>query len=62
MKKQKASLSRLEMVLTNARRRLPPRVSKKDANDDLASRLIQQMKTEYKKGPLYELTGPDVVK
>ena len=57
MKKQKfhsyrfedSSLSSLEMVLTNARKALPPRESKKDASDELARQFIQRMKAEYKK-------------
>jgi len=37
------------MVLTNARRDLTPRVSKKDMNEELALKLIEKMKTDYKK-------------
>ncbi len=44
-----SSLSSLKMILTEARRALPPRIAKKDASDALALRLIQRMKTEYKK-------------
>ena len=43
------SLSPLKMVLTNARKDLPPRVSKKDMNEELALKLIEKMKTKYKK-------------
>ena len=43
-----SSLLSLEMVLTNARKALPPRVSKKDAGDELALRLIQKIRTDYK--------------
>jgi len=43
------SLSPLKMVLTNARRDLTPRVSKKDMNEELALKLIEKMKTDYKK-------------
>ena len=61
MKKQKicsyrsetSSLLSLRMVLTNARKTLPPRVAKKDASDELALRLIQKMKTEYKRQPSF---------
>ena len=57
MKKQTArsyrldtsSLLPLKMVLTNARKTLPPRVEKKDAGDELAQRLIYKMKMEYKR-------------
>lgn len=44
-----SSLSSLKMVLSNARRSLPPRIANKDASDELALRLIQNMKAEYKK-------------
>ena len=46
-----SSLSSLRVILTNARRALPPRLARKDASDELALRLIQRMKTEYKKQP-----------
>lgn len=44
-----SSLSSLKLVLTEARRALPPRLAKKDASDELALQFIQRMKTEYKK-------------
>jgi len=43
------SLLSLKIVLNNARLGLPPRVSKKDMNEELALKLIGKMKTEYKK-------------
>jgi hypothetical protein len=44
-----SSLSSLKMVLTNARRSLPPRIANQDASDGLALRLIENMKAQYKK-------------
>jgi len=35
------------MILTTARKDLPPQVSKKDVNEELALRLIEKMRTEY---------------
>jgi len=46
------SLFPLKLVLAHARRDLPPHVSKKDVNEELALKLIEKMKTEYKKPPL----------
>ena len=44
-------LSPLKVVLTDARKDLPPRVLKyqKDVNEDLALKLIEKMKKEYRK-------------
>jgi len=41
------TLSPLKMILTTARKDLPPQVSKKDVNEELALRLIEKMRTEY---------------
>ena len=46
------SLFSLKMVLTNARRDSPAHLSKKDVNEELALKLIEKLKTEYKK-PLF---------
>ena len=46
---QGGALLSLKLVLTNARKDLPPRVLKKDKNEELAQKLIEKMKTEYKK-------------
>ena len=45
------SLMPLRMILTNAGKDLPPRGlrSQKDVNEELALKLIEKMKTEYKK-------------
>ena len=45
------SLMPLRMVLTNAGKDLPPRVVKlkKDVDEELALKLIEKMKTAYKK-------------
>jgi hypothetical protein len=43
------SLLPLRIVLTGARKDLPPRVSKRDTNEELALKLIEKMRTEYKK-------------
>jgi hypothetical protein len=42
-------LSPLKLVLTNARKDLPPYVLQKDVNEELALKLIGKMKTEYRK-------------
>jgi len=55
MTKQKTHIYRFEtllplkMVLTKAGRDLPPRVVKKDVNEELALKLIEKMKKEYKR-------------
>jgi len=45
------SLMPLKVVLTNARNDLPPRAHTpgRDANEELASRLIEMMKLQFKK-------------
>jgi len=45
------SLLSLRMVLTNAGKDLPPRAlrSQKDENEELASKLIEKVKSKYKK-------------
>jgi hypothetical protein len=44
-----SSLFSLKMVLTNARRALPPRIAGNDASDELARGLTTRMKQGYKK-------------
>jgi hypothetical protein len=48
------SLSPLNLVLTKARRNLPPRVRHGDANEELASKLIEKMRLQVKKRRLNE--------
>jgi hypothetical protein len=48
------SLSPLNLVLTKARRNLPPGVRREDANEKLASKLIEGMKLQIKKHGLNE--------
>jgi hypothetical protein len=43
------SLLTLRIVLTDARRDVPPQVSKNDMNEELAAKLIRRMKRQYKK-------------
>lgn len=43
------ALLTLRIVLTDARRDVPPQVSKNDMNEELASKLIKRMKRQYKK-------------
>jgi hypothetical protein len=43
------SLVLLKTTLTSARKGLPPRVAKKDLNEELALKLIEELKTQYKK-------------
>lgn len=43
------SLSPLKLVLTNARKGMPPRISRKDANEELATSLIEKMKLQFTK-------------
>ena len=43
------SLSPLKMMLMDARRDLPPHVSKKDVNEELALRLSEKMRTGYRR-------------
>ncbi len=43
------SLLTLRIVLTDARRDVPPQVSKNDMNEVLAAKLIRRMKRQYRK-------------
>jgi hypothetical protein len=43
------SLLTLRIVLTDARRDVPPQVSRNDMNEELAAKLIKRMKRQYKK-------------
>ncbi|HLO31909.1 MAG TPA: hypothetical protein VK249_22360 [Anaerolineales bacterium] len=43
------SLLRLKLTLMNARKDSPPGVAKKDRNEELALKLIETLKTKYKK-------------
>ncbi|HET9913280.1 MAG TPA: hypothetical protein VFQ13_15395 [Anaerolineales bacterium] len=43
------SLLTLRIVLIDARRDVPPSVSKNDMNEELAAKLIRRMKSQYKK-------------
>lgn len=43
------SLLSLKIVLTKARKDLPPRVWNKEKDEELALELIEKMQTEYKK-------------
>ena len=43
------SLLTLRIVLTDARRDVPPSVSNNDMNEELAAKLIRRMKSQYKK-------------
>jgi hypothetical protein len=43
------SLLTLRLVLTDARRDVPPQVSKNDMSEELAAKLIRRMKSQYKK-------------
>jgi hypothetical protein len=43
------SLLTLRLVLTDARRDVPPQVSKNDMNEELAVKLIRRMQRQYKK-------------
>ena len=43
------SLLTLRIVLTDARKDVPPQVSKNDLNEELAAKLIRKMKKQYKK-------------
>ena len=43
------SLLTLRIVLTDARKDVPPQVSKNDMNEELAAKLIRKMKRQYKK-------------
>ena len=43
------SLLTLRIVLTDARRDVPPQVSRNDMNEELAAKLIEKMKRQYRK-------------
>lgn len=43
------SLLSLKLVLMDARKDLPPCVSNKDKNEELALKLIDKMKTDFRK-------------
>ena len=43
------SLSPLNLVLTTARKEVPPRMTRKDANEEMALKLIEKMKLQVKK-------------
>ena len=43
------SLLTLRIVLTDARRDVPPQVSRNDMSEELAAELIEKMKLQYKK-------------
>lgn len=43
------SLLTLRIVLTDARKDVPPRVSKIDMNEERAAELIEKMKRQYKR-------------
>jgi hypothetical protein len=43
------SLLTLRLVLTDARRDVPPQISKNDMSEELAAKLIKRMKTQYRK-------------
>ncbi|HSK88248.1 MAG TPA: hypothetical protein VK880_07830 [Anaerolineales bacterium] len=43
------SLLTLRIVLTDARKDVPPHVSKNDMSEELAARLIQKMRRQFKR-------------
>ncbi len=43
------SLLTLRLVLTDARKDVPPQVSKNDLNEELAARLIRKLRRQYKR-------------
>ncbi len=43
------SLLTLRIVLTDARKDVPPQVSKNDMNEELAAKLIRKMRRQYRK-------------
>jgi hypothetical protein len=55
------SLSPLKLVLINARKGLPPRISRRDANEELAMSLIEKMKLQFTKPglPVHSLGSPE---
>jgi hypothetical protein len=43
------SLSPLNLVLINARKGMPPRIARRDANEELAISLIEKLKLQFTK-------------
>ena len=43
------SLSPLKLVLLDARKGMPPRIARRDANEELAMSLIEKMKLQFTK-------------
>lgn len=43
------SLLTLRIVLTDARKDVPPQVSRNDLNEELAAKLIRKMRKQYRK-------------
>ncbi len=43
------SLLTLRLVLTDARKDVPPQVSKNDMSEELAARLIRKLRRQYKR-------------
>ncbi len=43
------SLLTLRIVLTDARKDVPPQISKNDLNEELATKLIRKMRRQYRK-------------
>jgi predicted DNA-binding protein (UPF0278 family) len=43
------SLLTLRIVLTDARKDVPPQVSKNDLNEELAAKLIRKLRRQYKR-------------
>ena len=57
------SLSPLKLVLINARKGMPPRISRRDVNEELAMSLIEKMKLQFtKQGHPVHSFGPHKVK
>lgn len=46
------SLLPLKLMLINARKGMPPRISRRDANEELAMSLIEKMKLHFTKPAL----------
>lgn len=52
------SLLTLRIVLTEARKDVPPSVSRNDMNEELAAKLIRKMRKQYQRlSSLYHLSG-----
>lgn len=54
------SLSSLKIVLTKARKNLPPHIARRDANEELAMSLIEKMKLQFTKQqhPVHSVGSP----